>query len=171
MGDAHGSITPGVHSALSGYTGFLLSRTGMIAMKRFSARLEPLGLTTRLWGVLNVLEAESGIRQHQLGTSVGMDPSSMVSAIDELEKQGRVERRRDPADRRAHALYLTDEGRATLAQGRKIAAEAHEDLLAPLSPDERAQLHDLLLRLATAASGVPAPECTPPAKAGVVGEP
>jgi DNA-binding MarR family transcriptional regulator len=89
-----------------------------------------------------------------------MDPSTMVSTIDELESRGLVERRRHPTDRRAHALHVTDEGRATLARGRRVAAESQEELLAPLNAEERQGLHDLLLRVAEAAgslTGPPAP--------------
>ena len=67
-----------------------------------------------------------------------------------------VQRRRHPTDRRAHALHITDEGRQTLARGRRLAGAAQNELLAPLDDAERAQLHELLLRLAVAA-GVPDP--------------
>jgi DNA-binding MarR family transcriptional regulator len=141
-----------VHNALMNYTGFLISRMGLVAAKRFGERLESLGLTTRMWGALNVLAAEGAITQHALCKSIGMDPSSMVSTIDELEARGLVERRRHPTDRRAHALHVTDKGRETLARGREIARSAQEELLAPLNEEERAQLHSLLLRLALASS-------------------
>jgi DNA-binding MarR family transcriptional regulator len=137
-----------VHAALTRHTGFLISRVGMVAKKHFAEQIEPLGLTTRMWGALNVLDAEGEITQHALCKSVGMDPSSMVSTIDELESKGLVERRRHPSDRRAYALHVTAEGRDTLSRGRELARAAQEDLLAPLSPDERAQLHELLLKLA-----------------------
>jgi DNA-binding MarR family transcriptional regulator len=153
---------PGVHGALTRYTGFLLSRVGMVAMKQFAETLEPLGLTTRLWGALNVLDAEGAITQHALGACVGIDPSSMVATVDELEAKGLVERRRHPTDRRAHALHITDQGRETLARGRKLARTAHQDLLAPLSAEEQAQLHDLLLRLAMATRGVRKPTSAAP---------
>jgi DNA-binding MarR family transcriptional regulator len=143
----------GLHRALMRHTGFLISRMGMVAQKRFQERLDSLGLTTRMWGALNVLDHEGPVTQHALGKSIGMDPSSMVSTIDELEARGLVERRRHPSDRRAHALHVTELGRTTLAQGRKLAAQAQEDLLAPLNDDERKQLHDLLLRLALASKG------------------
>jgi DNA-binding MarR family transcriptional regulator len=141
---------PGVHRALVKHTGFLLARMGHVAAKQFSGRLEELGLTTRMWGALNVLDAEGAITQQTLGKCTGIDPSSMVSTIDDLEASGLVERRQHPSDRRAHALHLTDDGRATLARGRQLARQAQEDLLTPLDPDERKQLHDLLLRLALA---------------------
>jgi DNA-binding MarR family transcriptional regulator len=149
-----------VHNALTGYTGFLLSRMGMVSMKHFSERLAPLGLTTRLWGALNVLEAEGAITQHALGSCTGIDPSSMVATIDELEAKGLVERRRHPSDRRAHALHLTRKGKQTLKQGRELAREAADDLFAPLSAEERKILHDLLLRLALATKDVRKPETT-----------
>ena len=154
---------PGMHNALVRHTGYLVSRMGVYASKRFAERLSTLGLTPRMWGALNVLDSEQSVTQQQLGRSIGMDPSSMVNAIDELESRGWVERRRHPSDRRAHALYITAQGRRTLAKGRKLAAEAQEELLAPLSDPERQQLHDLLLRLAEAAQTVDGdPLLTPP---------
>ncbi|MBV8990170.1 MAG: MarR family transcriptional regulator [Solirubrobacterales bacterium] len=146
--------SPGLHEALLRHTGYLISRMGMVAQKQFAERLEQLDLTTRMWGALNVLEAEGAITQGSLCKSVGMDPSSMVSTIDELEAKGLVERRRHPTDRRAHALHVTDSGRATLARGRELALAAQEDLLAPLNPEEREELHGLLLRLALATRDV-----------------
>ena len=107
-----------------------------------------------MWGALNVLDAEGAITQHALGKCTGIDPSSMVSTIDELESAGLVERRPHPTDRRAHALHITDRGRETLAEGRKLAKSAQEELLAPLDAAERKQLHELLLRIALATQDV-----------------
>jgi DNA-binding MarR family transcriptional regulator len=145
---------PGIHDALTKHTGFLLSRMGMVASRQFSERLEQLGLNTRMWGALNVLDAEGTITQHALGKRTGIDPSSMVATIDELEKHGLVERRSHPTDRRAHALHVTAKGSATLTRGRQLARGAQDELLAPLSASERKQLHELLLRLALATKGV-----------------
>jgi DNA-binding MarR family transcriptional regulator len=129
------------------HTGFLLARMGHVASKQFSGRLEKLGLTTRMWGALNVLAVEGALTQQALGKCTGIDPSSMVSTVDDLEAAGLVERRRHPSDRRAHAIHITERGRETLTRGRQLAQGAQEDLLAPLSSEERKQLHELLLRL------------------------
>jgi DNA-binding MarR family transcriptional regulator len=145
---------PGLHGALVRHTGYLLSRMGMWSSRRFSEHLETIGLTPRMWGALNVLAAESPVSQQQLGRAIGMDPSSMVATIDELERRGLVQRRPHPADRRAHALHITDAGRDTLAAGRKLSMRAQAELLAPLDQAEREQLHALLLRLAQAAGAV-----------------
>ena len=151
----HSAGAPGLHTALLRHTGYLLSRCGMYAARQFGERLQTLGLTPRLWGALNVLDHEGTVSQQQLGQAIGMDPSSMVSTIDELESAGLVERRRHPSDRRAHALHMTSKGRETLASGRKLAKQAHNELLAPLSADERRALHDLLLKIAVGAGGGP----------------
>jgi DNA-binding MarR family transcriptional regulator len=139
---------PGFHTALSKHTGFLLSRVGMIGQRRFSERLAEIGLNPRMWGALNILDHEGAITQHQLGKCAGIDPSSMVSTIDELEAKGLVERQRHPSDRRAHALHITATGRETLTQGRRLAGQAQEELLAELSSEEREELHRLLLKVA-----------------------
>jgi DNA-binding MarR family transcriptional regulator len=139
--------SPAVHSVLAKHTGFLLSRLGTLSRKRFGELLEELGLTTRMWAALNVLEHEGPIAQHALGRLIGIDPSSMVATIDELEAAGLVERRRHPTDRRSHALHVTDAGRETLARGRERVVQAQDELLAPLSQAERRQLHELLLRV------------------------
>jgi DNA-binding MarR family transcriptional regulator len=153
MAEPH-SAAPGLHAALVRNTGYLLSRMGFYASRQFAQRLESLGLTPRMWGAMNVLDHEGAVSQQQLGRAIGMDPSSMVSTIDELEARGWVERRRHPTDRRAHALHITDAGRETLTRGRRLAGGAQNELLAPLDDAERAQLHDLLLRLAAAAGAV-----------------
>lgn len=139
---------PGTHRALVKHTGFLLARVGHMAAKQFGERLTQLGLTMRMWGALNVLDAEGAMTQQYLGKHTGIDPSSMVATIDDLESRGLVERRPHPSDRRAHALHITDEGREVLHRGRALAREAQEELLSPLGREERKLLHDLLMRLA-----------------------
>ena len=81
----------------------------------------------------------------------------MVSTIDELESKGLVERRPHPTDRRAYALHITEHGHETLARGRELSREAQDELLAPLSAEERAQLHELLLKLAFASGELTSP--------------
>jgi DNA-binding MarR family transcriptional regulator len=147
MADAH-SDAPLLHPALVRNTGYLISRLGFYAAKQFAERLATVGLTPRLWGAMNMLDHEGDVSQQQLGRAIGMDPSSVVSTIDELEAKGWVQRRRHPTDRRAYALHITDAGRETLTRARRLAGGAQNELLAPLDDAERAQLHDLLLRLA-----------------------
>ena len=75
---------------------------------------------------------------------IGVNATRMVFLVDELEKLGLVERRRNPADRRSHALYLTDQGRVTVDQVRAVTAEHEAELGAGLTEAQRAQLVSLL---------------------------
>jgi DNA-binding MarR family transcriptional regulator len=150
MSDEPFSARHALHAALSRNTGYLVSRVGLFAQKRFAQRMATLGLTTRMWGVLNVLEAEQPITQQALGKAIEADPSTMVALIDQLEREGLVERRPHPTDRRAHALHMTPAGERRLRAGRKLAREAQEELLGVLNGDERRQLHELLFKLAQA---------------------
>jgi DNA-binding MarR family transcriptional regulator len=72
----------------------------------------------------------------------------MVFLTDKLEQLGLVERRRNPADRRSHALHLTEAGTAMLARVREVAAAHEASITASLSGAEREQLAALLQHLA-----------------------
>jgi DNA-binding MarR family transcriptional regulator len=74
----------------------------------------------------------------------------MVFLVDELEKLGLVERRRNPEDRRSHALYLTGQGRAALAQVQAVAAEHEQQMSAGLTGEQRRELIALLRQVAAA---------------------
>jgi DNA-binding MarR family transcriptional regulator len=71
----------------------------------------------------------------------------MVAVVDKLEEAAFVERRRNPLDRRAYALEITEKGRRVLEQADRLALEVEQDFLAPLSASERRTLIDLLQRL------------------------
>ena len=63
-------------------------------------------------GVLLVLWSEDGLKGVELGRRVGLEPSTMTGLLDRMERDGLLERRADPDDRRAQRIHLTDEGRA-----------------------------------------------------------
>lgn len=143
---------------------FLLVQLGFHGAGMFAARLAPLGLEPRQFGVLNRLAANEGQAQQAIAQLMGLNATRMVFLIDELERLGLAERRRNPADRRSHALYLTDKGREMLARARKAAAAHEEELAAPLTREQRRELTDLLRKLADAqhlsAESLPGPART-----------
>ncbi|RJO63928.1 MAG: MarR family transcriptional regulator [Myxococcales bacterium] len=63
-------------------------------------------------GVLWVLWIEDGIKSNELGRKAGLEPSTMTSLLDRMERDGLVERRDDPHDRRVQNIFLTTDGRA-----------------------------------------------------------
>jgi DNA-binding MarR family transcriptional regulator len=128
--------------------GFLLSQVGAHSAGLFAERLEPLGLKPAHVGILRIIRQADGLSQQALGEKLGMFPSRLVAVLDELEERGLVERRDSPADRRSYALYLTDAGRKALEQIGRISREHQQTLCAALNEAERAQLADLLQRIA-----------------------
>ncbi len=71
-----------------------------------------------------------------------------VGLVDGLESRGLLERRRSPADRRHHALHLTDLGGTTMADIRKVAMDHDAAVTSALDDDERRVLVELLRRVA-----------------------
>jgi DNA-binding MarR family transcriptional regulator len=134
--------------ALADYTGFLMNWVGARSRAKFAEALhERTGLHPREFGVLNMLARNSGITQHEIGAGAGVDPSTMVATLDSLEERGLAERRPHPEDRRKRAVYLTKKGQETLREGRKVGVAVGNEVFAPLTDEEREQLHTLLRKL------------------------
>ena len=107
------------------------------------------GLRWADYAVLHHLEAQGPAAQRELAAALRIQPSNIVALLDELERRQLLERSPDPADRRRHRVELTERGRRMLERTAKAARAAEADLLAPLGPPERRQLHAYLVRLTT----------------------
>jgi DNA-binding MarR family transcriptional regulator len=126
----------------------LLVQLGLEAARQFGEQLAPLGLEPRHAGMLIRLAANEGKAQQAIGELLGLNPTQMVFLVDELEGRGFVERRRNPADRRSYALYLTPAGREMLSKVWEVTLVHQARLGASLSESEQAQLTQLLGRIA-----------------------
>ncbi len=132
----------------AGQVAFLVAQLGALAAMRFAERLAPLGLTPAQAGLLRAVATEPGRSQQALSTQLGLLPSQLVALVDGLEGAGLLERRRNPQDRRHHALHLTAAGNKRLQAIGHIARNHGDDYLAPLNETDRSQLGQLLQRLA-----------------------
>ena len=150
-------VTPhtGGGDAARDFAGQLFFRLWRVSHARTAAALEPLGLTTALFALLNVLEAREGAIQQELGSAMGIDPSTMVSLIDKLEATRLARRRPRSTDRRAREVVITPKGRRVLEEARRLAAEVEDDVLRGLSRGERRQLVALLRRALESAPAQP----------------
>ncbi|MER7277895.1 MarR family transcriptional regulator [Dactylosporangium sp. NPDC000244] len=97
--------------------------------------------------LLATLEEFGPASQAALGRRSGIHLSDMVAAINELADHNLVERASDPADRRRNIITLTTAGKRQLRRLEKRLAETQDELLAPLEPEERRQLTELLSKL------------------------
>jgi DNA-binding MarR family transcriptional regulator len=145
------AMSPSPETASVEFAGQLFFRLWRVTHTRFGEALEPLGLTTALFALLNVLGTREGAIQQELGAAMGIDPSTMVSLIDQLEAAGLAKRRPRPTDRRAREVAITPKGRRVLEQARELAAQVEVDVLGGLSAAERRQLLALLRRALSSA--------------------
>jgi DNA-binding MarR family transcriptional regulator len=91
--------------------GFLLKDVSRLHVQRFEQRASALGLTLPQCRALIFLANQEGISQVQLAELAGIEPMTLVRIIDRMESEGWLERRSDPADRRARRLYLKARGK------------------------------------------------------------
>ena len=118
------------------------------ALKRsVNARVQPTGLSLARLRVLYQLAATDGIRLGELSTCVDVAPRTMTSTVEAMERDGLVARRPDPNDGRATIVTITEAGRRSFAEGRRLQASAIADLFASLDAGQQAALHDALDRL------------------------
>jgi DNA-binding MarR family transcriptional regulator len=127
--------------------GFTISTTGYAIAARFREALAPFGLEPREFALLRSVAASEGDSQQAIGERMSIAPSRMVAFVDSLERRGLLERRQNPADRRARALFLTDEGRELLGRAFRAAGEYERVLSQDLTGAEREQLLELLARV------------------------
>jgi DNA-binding MarR family transcriptional regulator len=127
-------------AAMSDNVGFLLSDVARLLRRSFDARARAHGVTRAQWRTLTMLSRHEGATQGALAELLEVEPITLCRMIDRLADAGHVERRRDPADRRAWNLYLTERSRPLLAQLRVLGEDVVGDALAGLSADEQAAL-------------------------------
>jgi len=113
----------------------------------------------RGYQVLTACAREEPPTQLVLARRLGLDRTVMTHLIDDLEHAGLVERRPDPADRRARRIVASEAGGTLLAGLDRRLADVEDAVLGPLDPGERRMLRALLTKVAVAGCP-PADACT-----------
>jgi DNA-binding MarR family transcriptional regulator len=127
--------------------GFLLKDVTRLYTRRFEERAQGLSLTLAQCKALSYLESYEGVSQKRLAELTELDPMSLVRMLDRMEADGWVERRSDPADRRARSLCLTAKAKPILEHIATLAKETRAEALHGLNEEERTQLTRLLARV------------------------
>jgi len=126
----------------------LASRLLSLAAMR-ADRIVGEGLATRdarkwHYAVLAALEELGPASQATLSDRAGLYRSDLVAVLNELEEHGHVARAPDPDDKRRNVITITRKGRTQLGRLDELIGKAQDELLAPLSADERKELVRLL---------------------------
>ncbi|WP_433350097.1 MarR family transcriptional regulator [Micromonospora sp. CA-111912] len=116
----------------------LLKNVRVIKQRRADERPSvPIGMVGML---LQIEQRASGCHARELASRTGLDPSTVSRAVASLVSHGLVERRADPADRRASWLAITPKGQGALADAHGWYGELLERALADWTPGEVAAL-------------------------------
>jgi DNA-binding MarR family transcriptional regulator len=155
-----GQTTPGgVLAERRSSPGLLLALLGQDAMRRLRTALTAHNLTPRQFQLLALLHDHGAMGQRELGQSMNVAASILVTLLNPLEVEGDVSRDRAPTDRRCHVVTITPAGERRLGRAAQAQREAEDDMLAGLTAGQREQLRELLVALRDAAGDV---ECHPP---------
>lgn len=129
--------------------GFLLSDASRLLRRRFDERARAIGITRSQWRALTAISRREGLTQGRLAEVLEVEPITLCRMVDRLEEAGHVERRRDPADRRAWNIYLTDKSRPLIDQLRSIGEATIHEALEGIDDASCAILVDTLARIRT----------------------
>lgn len=106
------------------------------------------------WALVHLERLGQGARQGDLARAIGITEASLVRTVQQLEREGLVERRADADDRRANRLHLTTEGRTLARKAEKRLIELRVDLLEGVSNEELAVAVRLLDTVALRAANM-----------------
>jgi DNA-binding MarR family transcriptional regulator len=109
-----------------------------------SAALEPLGITAMEWAALLRFDEEPSLSQVGLARLLGIDRTSMVALVDQLEAKGLVKRRPHRDDRRKNAVELTADGRNLKKRAAQLVDRCERQFLAALPKSDAQQLKTAL---------------------------
>ncbi|MFM5923164.1 MAG: MarR family winged helix-turn-helix transcriptional regulator [Novosphingobium sp.] len=123
---------------------YLLSDSARLLRRAFDARVRTLGMTSPQARLLLILSVNEGENQGFYAERLEVEPISLTRMIDRMEESGLIERRRDPADRRAWRLHLTERSRQVIDEARLCLADLEDEMLAGISAPQRDALADIL---------------------------
>lgn len=134
---------------------WLVNQLALPANRLITEGLAEAGSRRYHYSLLAVLDDLGPASQAELSRRTTIDRSDMVAIVNELTAQGHVERSPDPTDRRRNVVTITPAGRRQLRKLDRLLARVQDQLLAPLSPEDRAHLVTLLTRLVDHHAKVP----------------
>lgn len=126
---------------------FELAETAAAMRRAFDRRASALGTTRAQWRVLARLARQDGQRQVDLADALDVEPITLCRMVDRLSDSGLVERRPDPADRRARRVHLTAKAAPVVESLRALAEEFFDEALGGVGNEEREIVRDALRRI------------------------
>jgi DNA-binding MarR family transcriptional regulator len=134
-------------SFLESLVGYNARRAALSVIAVFLDRMAPFGLRVVDFSVLTLIAHNPGITSRQLCAALDILPPNLVGMIKDMEKQGWVEKREHPTDRRAQGLHLTEQGQRLQGEAQAVVASLESEAITHLTESERATLLRLLQKV------------------------
>jgi DNA-binding MarR family transcriptional regulator len=134
---------------------YAIKQVELAARSHIEELVKPAGITALQYTALTVLRRRDGLSSAQLARNSFVTAQSMADMVTTLQRRGLIIRRRDPRNRRALLISLTETGHALLATHDKAVGALEERMLTGLSPQERRGFEDYLNRCRAALSDRP----------------
>ena len=116
---------------LAGNLSWLLAQASHVMVTEMTRAFEDMGVAPRGHCVLSA--ADTGeFTQKELADMIGLDKTTMVVTVDELERAGLAERVPSTTDRRARIIRVTPAGKRVVRKGERVVEEIQNDVLASL---------------------------------------
>jgi MarR family transcriptional regulator for hemolysin len=124
-----------------------IGETSHALRRAFDRKAAALGVTRAQWRLLAHLSRTPGGRQVELAERMDIEPITLCRIVDRLEESNLVERRRDPTDRRAWHLYLTDKAEPLVERLHGLGRELSDEAFAGLDDAELTTIRTALARI------------------------
>ena len=125
----------------------VMAQVSRLMRRAFDEKARTIGVTRPQWQVLSLLTVHEGINQGGLAELLEVEPITLGRMVDRLQDSELVERRPDPADRRAWRLHLTEKARALLQQLKPMADDMVEIALEGIAPEESEAMMVVMRRM------------------------
>jgi DNA-binding MarR family transcriptional regulator len=129
--------------------GHLIRRAQQIAVAIFIEECAAFDLTPVQYAAMVAIQENEGIDATRLSAQIAFDRSTLGNVLERLEARGFVERYSSPDDKRVKLLRLTPQGRAVIRRAEEAVRRTQDRILAPLEPNDRRVLLQLLAQLVT----------------------
>jgi len=126
------SAGPSVDSDIT----WLLHRAAQRMRGASGEQAEKHGIALRDYIVLSALDLTGNFTQVELGKALGLDKTTLMTQLDQLEHRGLIVRRSDPRDRRARIPDITKAGNALRAKVAADCAQVQAAALDGVNPDQ-----------------------------------
>jgi len=126
---------------------YLASQMAKGFARSLQQRAAKLGFSPGQFPILLELWSEDGLTQKQLLDRVDIEQATMANTLSRMERDGLVERRPHPSDKRAQLVFLTNKAAAMQAEAIEAAMAADTDLLKDFRQFERELLLEYIRRV------------------------